>query len=263
VDERALPAEARALLVDLLPEARFADSRPLTRHARLIKTEHEIGLLRIAALAADAGQEGLLELAAPGRNELDVMGDVLTRVDRAAAQPLPWAGELVSGARTGIVRYPGGPIDREMMAGDTVLMDLSVRYRGYWADCTNTLALGDPSDVQLRYFRAARDAHEAGVAALRPGRLASDAHAAAAEAFRRHGFEPAHYTGHQVGVSVNEEPRLVPYDHTPIEAGMVFAVEPGVYGGTDAGTGARAERVVLVTESEAEPLTRFRWGMSG
>jgi len=42
---------------------------------------------------------------------------------------------------------------------------------------------------------------------------------------------------------------------------MVFAVEPGCYGGLEAGTGARTERVVHVTERGAEPLTRFRWGM--
>jgi Xaa-Pro dipeptidase len=261
VDEASLPAEVRSLLAELLPDSPVVDSRPLTREARLIKSEREIELLRRAAAAADAGHEALLELAAPGRNELDVMGDVLTRVDRAAGQPLPWAGELVGGARTGVVRYPGGPIDREFAEGDTVLMDLSVRYRGYWADCTNTFVLGEPREAQLRYFRAARDACEAAIDTLRPGSRASDAHAAAAAAFAAHGLEPAHYTGHQIGVTVNEDPRLVPYDDTPIEANMVFAVEPGVYGGLEVGTGARAERVVLVTDGGPELLTRFRWGM--
>jgi Xaa-Pro aminopeptidase len=141
-------------------------------------------------------------------------------------------------------------------------MDLSVRCRGYWADCTNTFVCGaDPSPDQLRYYRAARDAFDAAVEELRPGRRASDAHAAAAAAFAKHGFEPAHYTGHQVGASVNEEPRLVPYDHSEIRPGMVFAVEPGIYGGLDAGTGARAEKLVLVSESGPELLSRFQWGM--
>jgi Xaa-Pro dipeptidase len=261
VDEATLPAEVAGLLAGLVPDAPLVDAAPITRRARLVKTPSEIELLRRAAAAADAGHEALLELAAPGRNELEVMGDVLTRVDRAAGQPLPWAGELVSGARTGIVSYPGGPVDRELEAGDTVLMDLSVRYRGYWADCTNTLVLGEPTEAQLRHFRAARDACEAAIETLRPGRRAREAHAAAAAAFGRHGLEPAHYTGHQVGCSVNEDPRLVRYDETPIEAGMVFAVEPGVYGGLEVGTGARAERVVLVTEDGPELLTRFRWGL--
>jgi Xaa-Pro aminopeptidase len=186
---------------------------------------------------------------------------VLTRVGSAAGQPVPWAGELVTGPRTGVLRYPGGPIDRDLASGDTVLMDLSIRVRGYWADCTNVFAVGaEPTAEQLRFFRAARDAFEAAVAELRPGRVASDAHAAAVAAFARHGFEPRHYTGHQIGVAVNEDPRLVSYDHTPIEVGMVFSVEPGVYGG-DLGTGARAEKIVLVTEDGPEILSRFEWGM--
>jgi Xaa-Pro aminopeptidase len=69
-----------------------------------------------------------------------------------------------------------------------------------------------------------------------------------------------HYTGHQIGVSVNEDPRLVDYDDTPIEPGMVFSVEPGVYGG-DVGTGSRCERVVVVGEDGPEVISNFPWGM--
>jgi Xaa-Pro aminopeptidase len=237
------------------------DLRPPVRAARLLKTEREIALLRDAARVCDAGHEALLELAAPGRNELDVMGDVSTRVDHAAGQPVPWAGELVSGRRTGRLRYPGGPVDRTMERGDTVLMDLSVRVRGYWADCTNSFALdAEPTPDQLRFFRAARAAYEAAVDELRPGRVAGDAHRAAVDALAQHGFAPMHYTGHQIGVSVNEDPRLVDYDDTPIEPGMVFSVEPGVYGG-DVGTGSRCERVVVVGEDGPEVISNFPWGM--
>jgi Xaa-Pro aminopeptidase len=259
VDRGSLPIVA----LELLDGARVVDVRPITAQARRIKTDREIELLRAAAAAADVGQDGLRELARPGVNELTLMGGVLTLVERHAGQPIPWAGELVSGPRTGVLRYPGGPVDRDVEAGDTVLMDLSIRRRGYWADCTNTFVCGTPSAAQRRYYRAARDAFDAAVDELRPGRRARDAHAAAAAAFAKHGLEPAHYTGHQLGTSVNEEPRLVRYDGNEIEAGMVFAVEPGAYGGPDAATGARAEKVVLVTETGPEILSRFEWGMDG
>ncbi len=205
------------------------DLRPAVRRARLLKTEREIALLKDAARVCDAGHEAMVAGATTGRNELELMGDVLTHVDRAAGQPVPWAGELVSGPRTGRLRYPGGPVDRDLERGDTVLMDLSVRVRGYWSDCTNVTAVeAEPTAAQARFFRAARNAFEAAVAELRPGRVASDANEAARAAFAADGFEPAHYTGHQIGVTVNEEPRLVSYDHSPIQAGMVFSVEPGV-----------------------------------
>ena len=78
---------------------------------------------------------------------------------------------------------------------------------------------------------------------------------------REHGFEPFHYAGHQIGTTVNEHPRLVAFDDSPIVPNMVFSVEPGVYGGLDVGTGARAEKIVLVTDGDPEILSRFRWGM--
>jgi Xaa-Pro aminopeptidase len=237
------------------------DVRPAIRRARLVKTEREIELLREAARVCDAGHEELLARTAAGRNELELLGDVLTRVDREAGRPVPWAGELVSGPRTGRLRYPGGPVDRELEAGDTVLMDLSVRVAGYWSDCTNVCVVdAEPSADQARFFRAARNAFEAAVEELRPGRVASDADAAARAAFAADGFEPRHYTGHQIGVSVNEDPRLVAYDRTPIEAGMVFSVEPGMYGG-ELGTGARCERVAVVHDDGPEIVSRFRWGI--
>jgi Xaa-Pro aminopeptidase len=96
---------------------------------------------------------------------------------------------------------------------------------------------------------------------LRPGKLASDAWTAAETAFQQHGLPTAHYAGHQIGVVVNELPRLVAYDHTPIEAGMVFSVEPGAYEGAGGSFGARSEKMVLVTPSGPEILSKFDWGI--
>jgi Xaa-Pro aminopeptidase len=172
--------------------------------------------------------------------------------------PVPWAGELVSDPRTGRRRQPGGPRTRARRHGR---VDLSVRVRGYWADCTNVSTVDvEPTADQARFFRAARNEFEAAVEQLRPGLVASDGHEGARAAFAAAGFEPAHYTGHQIGVTVNEDPRLVPYDHMPIEPGMVFSVAPGIHGG-DLRAGARCEGVMVVREDGPEVLPQFRWGM--
>jgi Xaa-Pro aminopeptidase len=98
--------------------------------------------------------------------------------------------------------------------------------------------------------------------ALRPGNRASDAWKAAEAAFNSVGLAPAHYAGHQIGVVVNELPRLVAYDHTPIQPGMVFSVEPGVYEGAGGSFGARSEKMVLVTASGPMILSDFAWGIT-
>ena len=108
---------------------------------------------------------------------------------------------------------------------------------------------------------AATAAFYAALTALRPGRRCCDAHAAASETLERHGLRVEHYTGHQIGVGPNDPPRLVPYDETVLQAGMVIAVEPGVYAGRKAPYGACAEQMVLVTVDGPEILTAFPWGL--
>ena len=161
------------------------------------------------------------------------------------------------------MNYPGGPRARVTQIGDAALMDISQRVDGYWSDCTNTHVIGgvEPSAHQRRFARASQAAFDACVKNLRPGMRASEAWQAANTVYERAGIPMPHYLGHQIGVVVNELPRLVPYDHTPIRAGMVFAVEPGAYEGEGGTFGARSEKMVLVTESGPELLADFNWGI--
>lgn len=264
VEFRHLPYGVGALLASEFPNLRLVDAGPALEQARMIKTEREIGLLRRAVQIGDIGHVALAELVREaGRSEFAIWAELTSRMYRAAGHEIPIVGELVTGPRTRVVEYPAGPRDRVTEPGDGALMDISQRVDGYWSDCTNTHIVGGvaPTAEQLRYARAAQDACESAMAALRPGARASDAWNAAEAAFQRHGLTSAHYAGHQIGVAVNEPPRLVQYDHTPIEAGMVFAVEPGVYQGPSGSFGARSEKMVLVTESGPEILSQFEWGV--
>jgi Xaa-Pro aminopeptidase len=264
VEFRSLPHVIGALLADEFPHIRLVDAGPALQQARMIKTEREIGLLRRAAQIADIGHRALAELVREaGRDEFAIWAELTSRMYRAAGHEIPIVGELVTGPRTTVVEYPAGPRARVTEPGDGALMDISQRVDGYWSDCTNTHVVGGvaPTDEQRRYARASQAACEAAMAALKPGNRASDAWDAAEAAFQRYGLTSAHYAGHQIGVAVNEPPRLVAYDHTPIEPGMVFAVEPGVYQGPGGNFGARSEKMVLVTEQGPEILSDFAWGI--
>ncbi len=192
-----------------------------------------------------------------------MFAEISRRAFAEAGRDISLSGELVTGPRSTTVLYPNGPHTRTTEAGDAALMDLSGRVNGYWFDCTNTHVIGaEPTAEQRRYGRAAVAACEAAMAALKPGAKASDAANAAEAAFASFGLPMAHYAGHQIGATVNEFPRLVPYDHRTIEPGMVFSVEPGAYQGPDGNFGARAEKMVLVTESGPEILSQFEWGIA-
>jgi Xaa-Pro dipeptidase len=132
---------------------------------------------------------------------------------------------------------------------------------GYWGDSCNTVVFGQKPGVdQARYMRAAKECFETAIAAIRPGIRCSELSAGIQAVQARHGVTQTTYFGHQIGVTVNEHPKLIPTDTTLIEAGMVFCVEPGAYAGASGTTGARFEKTVLVTEKGPEILHTFPWG---
>jgi len=261
--EPTLPALVQGLLEEEFPALELRDASPALEAARWTKTPREIELLRAAIRVADAAQNRLRELAvtAVGTSDVDVWIELMRAMELQVGRHLIVTGELVTGPRTSRIA-PGGPVGRRIDPGDAGLLDISPRVDGYWADCTNVVVFGaEPSDEQRRYFAAARESCEAAADTLRPGARCSDAAEAVRVTLERHGFPVAHYTGHQLGTSVNERPRLATYDDSIVEPGMVFAIEPGVYAGEGGTVGARAEKVVLVTERGPELLSRFEWGI--
>ncbi len=263
VEEKTFALAALQHVANINPQAQLLDASAALSTARMIKTPRELDKLRFAAEVNKAGHTELLrQTREAGKNEFAMWSAVTQAMEMKAGHPLFVFGELVTGARCKMVDYPGGPKDVITQPGDLALMDMSPRVDGYWSDTTNTMVIGGvaATDKQRRYGVAAREAFHAAAEMLRPGNRAQDAYFAAEATFERHGLTIGHYAGHQIGVTVNEAPRLVPYDETPIRAGMVFSIEPGAYEGIDGDTGARMEKSVIVHQSGPEIICDFEWG---
>lgn len=264
IEAHALPSGLAEYISDSFPNVKLVEIGGVLRKARRNKTPREIGLLRFAVHIGDLGHLTLSELVrSPGLTEFEMYSQVGARMCAGAGHLISICGELVSGSRAATNMFPDGPNGRTTEIGDPVRMDISQRIRGYWSDVTNTYLVGGtkPNQTQERYVRAAQAGFEAAVEKLRPGGIASDVWQAAEAAYGRFGLHVPHNVGHQIGVTVNELPRLVPYDHSVIEANMVFAVELGAYQGPGGEFGSRFEKDVLVTESGPEILSQFEWGM--
>ena len=215
------------------------------RALRAVKSADEIQRIRAAILLCDAGQAAARATFEPGVDELAVWGAAQAAIESAAGERVPLLCDVVSGPRTAAVGGP--PIHRTSTEGDLAIIDLVPRLAGYWGDSCATLSAGEPSsNVREQHARCVA-ALERGIAAIRPGLVAGEL-----DALVRDGLDYPHHTGHGVGTTVHEEPRIVPGGETVLAAGMVVALEPGCYPGP---WGMRVERVVLVTATGSEVLS--------
>jgi Xaa-Pro aminopeptidase len=144
--------------------------------------------------------------------------------------------------------------DRVLAAGDVVVVDIGgTMPSGYCSDSTRTYALGEPPAEFTAYYKVLYDAQEAACAAVRPGMTAEAVDAAAREPITRAGYGAAffHRTGHGIGLEAHEDPYIVAGNAEPLEPGMAFSVEPGIYPGPH---GARIEDIVVCTADGYERL---------
>jgi Xaa-Pro aminopeptidase len=156
-----------------------------------------------------------------------------------------------SGPNSWLVHYHRN--QRKMQEGDIVVFDFGCDYAYYASDVSRTFPVsGRFSKEQAEVYRAVLEAQSAAIQKVRPGATFDELDEAARDVLRRYGYEEffSHAVGHYVGMSVHDVGKKVPF-----EAGVVIAVEPGVYL-PDRNLGVRIEDTVLVTRDGYEVLTR-------
>jgi Xaa-Pro aminopeptidase len=249
----AMPAAHVFGLRDALPEVAQTLAGPVVRELRMRKDAAEVAQLRAAGAAIDRVHARMGEFLKPGRTEAQVGADVAAAI---VAEGHTAAAFVVVGSGPNGASPHHDLSDRVIEAGDVVVVDIGGPLpSGYHSDCTRTYAVGaePPADVREAYA-ALQDAQERAVAAVRPGVTAEQVDAAAREPLAAAGLGERfiHRTGHGIGLDVHEEPYVVGGNALPLEPGMAFSVEPGVY--LDGAWGARIEDIVVVTDDGAERL---------
>src|SRR5690606_781793 len=140
--------------------------------------------------------------------------------------------------------------------GDMVVIDFGGRLGGYCSDMTRTFVIGDPTPEQEEVHDLVQVAQRAAVDAVRPGVTAAHVDAAARSVIEAAGYGDRfiHRTGHGIGLEGHEHPYIFGTNSLPLEEGMAFSVEPGIY--LPGRVGVRIEDIVVVTSSGVEPLNR-------
>ncbi len=247
-----LAVEADALPLSMLGDRRWVDATSALRGLRVHKDDSERAAIGRAAAVVSAGQRAFRRVARAGLREIEVFSEVHAAMERAAGTRVPVLPDLLSGPRLLEVGRP--PTHRVIEADELALCDLAARFDGYWADSCTTICVGSPTAEMVRLHDACRRALDAGIAAARPGVAAGQLDSLLRGRMADEGYEYPHHSGHGVGVSYHEEPRIVPGSQVPLEEGMVIALEPAGFGN---GIGCRIEHLMIVTPVGGALLTDY------
>lgn len=255
IEKEHLTVDRFEILQERFPALQFAKLDDELAKNRLIKDDKELQHLRKAAELADYAIEVGCNEIAEGKTELEIVQAVEQAVKQKGAEKMSFETIIVSGTKTASPH--GIPGEKKIEKGDFILFDLGVVYKGYCSDITRTIAFGEPTEEKRKIYETVQKAQQAAIDIVRPGTLAMEVDLAARSIIEESGYGELfpHRIGHGLGISVHEFPSLTATNDMPLQEGMVFTVEPGIYDPTI--TGVRIEDDLYVTKDGVEVLTKF------
>ncbi|MGP4059304.1 M24 family metallopeptidase [Halobacillus sp. H74] len=221
---------------------------------RVVKDSEEISIMREAAELADFGVKVGTEALQEGVTEMEVLAAIEYELKKKGVAEMSFSTMVLFGEKSG--QPHGNPGDRQLKAGDFVLFDLGVVWKGYTSDITRTFAYRSISDEQQEIYEKVREALEASLAISKPGTRIGDLDQTARDVITEAGYGDKfpHRIGHGLGINVHEFPSMSHLNDGILKEGMTYTIEPGIY--DPAVGGVRLEDDVLITENGYETLTK-------
>jgi len=251
------------LLREAHPGVEVRNAHPHIDALRVVKSPAEIALLRKAVDITVAALEEAMRTARPGMNEAELQTVIEFGFRRGGAEGPSFHSIIGSGPNSTSYHYRAN--NREMQAGDVVVMDVGALYRGYAADVTRTIPVsGTFTPEQRAIYQIVREAQAAAEREVRAGAPVSASDRAAREVLARRLAElgliqspdatidppwggdcsrpnlrctqaflyMAHGLGHGIGLEVHDVGGNS-YSPTGVfQEGEVITIEPGLYIGT-------------------------------
>jgi Xaa-Pro aminopeptidase len=208
--------------------------------------------LRRAGAAIDRVHRRIGEWLRPGRTEREVARDIAEDIIAAGHESADFV-IVASGPNSAAPHHEAS--DRVIRPGDPVVVDIGGTTReGYCSDSTRTYAVGEPPPAFRELYEVLLEAQRTQTESVRPGITAEELDAVGRDIITGAGYGEhfIHRTGHGIGLETHEEPYIVAGSALPLEPGMTFSVEPGIY--LPGRFGARIEDIALCTGSGGERL---------
>jgi Xaa-Pro aminopeptidase len=259
------------------------DPGEIVHEMRLIKDEHEIAQLRTAIDIAAKGHRAAMAAAGDGVHEYEIEALLDYTFRRLGGSGPAYPSIVAAGANATFLHYTTN--DRQVRAGELLLIDAGAEFNGYCADVTRTFPVGGRFTPEQRaVYDVVLQAQQAAITVVHPGVAVDEPHARAVEVLvdgllslgilagnrqeiiERGLYRPfyMHRTSHWLGLDVHDVGKYKTEGGARIlEPGMVLTVEPGLYIAAEhpdvdsrfRGIGVRIEDDVLVTAAGNEVLS--------
>lgn len=259
--------------LDQFPAHKRAKSFPILEAIRGVKEPEEIDLMQEACNITEKGFRRLLSFVKPGVWEYEIEAELLHEFVRNRSKGFAYTPIIASGNNANVLHYIEN--NQQCQSGDLILMDVAAEYANYSSDLTRTIPVnGRFSDRQKAVYNAVLRVKDEATSMLRPGVLWDEYHKEVGKimtsellglglldkaaiqnedptwpAYKKYFM---HGTSHHIGLNTHDYGAL----KTPMKAGMVFTVEPGIYI-PDEGFGIRIEDDVVL-QQEGEPFNLMK-----
>lgn len=232
---------------------------------RIIKTDHEIELLKTAV---KLGEEGFGAFAKYIKHE--GIGKSEKRLFFKAIELLTKSGELTTSfdpivaINENAAKPHALPCEKKLKHGDILLFDAGIKYKRYCSDRTRMMEINEEFDFGLeqkfkdkkrqKIYDIVLKAKDEAFKKVKEGVKAKDIDKAAREVIEKAGYGKyfIHSTGHGVGLDIHELPVISKRSDTVLKENMVFTIEPGIY--LPGEFGIRIEDMISIKNTRGEIL---------
>lgn len=242
------------LTLTSLVNKEFVDASLAVHELRQVKSQAEIDKIREICRITNLGFDNIRDYARVGMTEREICKQFRIDMLQAGADECPYiiAGSGPDGYDSIIM----GPTDRQIEAGDVLIIDTGAARDGYFSDFDRNWAFGYASEQTKAAYRAVYEATTKGFEAARPGATTSDLYYAMWRVLEANGAlgNDVGRLGHGLGIQLTERPSNTATDNTVLRPGMVMTLEPGmVYA---PGKSMIHEENIVITEDGAEWLSQ-------
>lgn len=275
---RNTPVETREMrlnaeLKTIYPNHNYKRSAPFLNKLRAVKTALEIEVMKIAAEITAAGFNRVLKFLKPDCWEHEIEAEFIHEFVKRRSRGFAYSPIIGSGSNACVLHYLEN--NKQCISGDLVLIDVGAEYANYACDVTRCFPVnGKFTDRQREVYESVLRVEKASIELLKPGAVLFDYHKRVGDIMTKELINlnllsqeevdnqnpswPAykkyfmHGTSHYLGLDVHDYGL---WDGSPMEAGMVFTCEPGIYI-PEEGIGIRIEDDILITSNGYINLTK-------